>query len=203
VAGIAALLQQLYRREFNSDPDADLLKAAIELGAADLDVPGYDDFTGFGRVDAVAAAAELLALGLSIENVSVQSAGLMSQSLGTFNTFAANSSTAPLRGTSLLEALGITIEFIAECHDWVAFFAGRLTPGTDLFAQASTSNPMSSRQCAQALNSTAPALGPWMNSALKDLFLPSFVLRSTSSSVSIPLVSSSVLKPPWVARSPE
>ncbi|HET9217662.1 MAG TPA: tandem-95 repeat protein, partial [Terriglobia bacterium] len=60
VAGIAALLQELYRREFVDFASAAQIKNALEVSAIDLGTPGYDNATGYGRVDAFGAAAELL-----------------------------------------------------------------------------------------------------------------------------------------------
>src|SRR6185369_3932423 len=56
VAGIAALvLEEARRHAFTLSPTA--LYGVLTSTAVDIHTPGYDDLTGFGRVDAVRALA--------------------------------------------------------------------------------------------------------------------------------------------------
>lgn len=56
ISGVLAQLYQLYREQFNKEPDAGILKAIICNTAYDLGNPGPDFKYGFGRIDAGKAA---------------------------------------------------------------------------------------------------------------------------------------------------
>jgi subtilisin family serine protease len=58
VSGVAMLL---LARDPGLSPDA--IKATLQETAADLDAPGFDEQTGFGRIDAAAAVATLAVTG--------------------------------------------------------------------------------------------------------------------------------------------
>jgi uncharacterized repeat protein (TIGR01451 family) len=61
VSGVAALLLSL-----QAAPDPLQVTQAITTTAADVDAPGWDAYTGWGRVDAQAAVLGLLRSGLSL-----------------------------------------------------------------------------------------------------------------------------------------